>query len=286
MANAQGLSYQHLTDLALEYLTSMPFACVLLQRGADAPFRQTYAEQRVLTSVQIDRLVEHGSVAQMHAGLFRAPSYSGKRRRVLNVVVAVVGILATLPVMLVVALMVKLTSRGPVFFTQTRVGLDRRNPATPAGNCRRRTNNGGKPFTIYKFRTMFVDGGKSQVWASPDDPRITPVGRILRKTRLDELPQLLNVLQGDMNIVGPRPEQPKIFADLRAQIPDYEKRQRVLPGITGWAQINHHYDTSVEDVRTKLAFDLEYVSRRQSAGHDLQIMAKTMPVMVFKKGAR
>ena len=132
---------------------------------------------------------------------------------------------------------------------------------------------------------MTVDESESQIWASPDDPRITPVGRILRKTRLDELPQLLNVLKGDMNIVGPRPEQPKIFAELRVQIPGYEHRQRVLPGITGWAQINHHYDTSVEDVRKKLLFDLDYVSQRRSAGYDLQIMAKTFPVMVFKKGA-
>jgi lipopolysaccharide/colanic/teichoic acid biosynthesis glycosyltransferase len=238
-----------------------------------------------LTSIQFDRLVEQGAAAQRRGGFVRASSNSDKGRRILNVVVAVLGMMAALPVMLLVALMVKLTSKGPVFFTQTRVGVDRRSPATPAGNCRRRANDGGKPFKIYKFRTMAVDESESQVWASQDDPRITPVGKVLRKTRVDELPQLLNVLKGDMNIVGPRPEQPKIFADLRAQIPGYEYRQRTLPGITGWAQINHHYDTSVEDVRKKLSFDLEYVARRQSASHDLQIMAKTLPVMVFKKGA-
>ena len=108
----------------------------------------------------------------------------------------------------------------------------------------------------------------------------TPLEQITK-----QLHKLVNVIKGDMNVVGPRPEQPKIFADLRAQIPGYEYRQKTLPGITGWAQINHHYDTSVEDVRTKLSFDLEYVARRQSAGHDLEIMAKTLPVMVFKKGA-
>ena len=238
-----------------------------------------------MTSIQFDRLIEQDVAAQRRDRLDRLSSKSHKGRRILNVAVAVVGILVSLPVMFLVALMVKLTSTGPVFFTQTRVGLDRRSPASPAGNCRRRSNGGGKPFKIYKFRTMTVDKSESQVWASADDPRITPVGRVLRKTRLDEVPQLFNVLKGDMNIVGPRPEQPKIFADLRAQIPGYEYRQKTLPGITGWAQINHHYDTSVEDVRKKLSFDLDYVARRQSASHDLQIMAKTLPVMVFKKGA-
>lgn len=205
----------------------------------------------------------------------------------LNIAVAFLGIALTLPLMVLIGLMVKLTSRGPVFFTQTRVGVDRRSPATPNGNCRRQANVGGKPFTIYKFRTMTTNAGSadSQVWASADDPRITRVGKVLRKTRLDELPQLFNVLQGDMNIVGPRPEQPKIFADLREQIPGYEQRQRVLPGITGWAQINHHYDTSIDDVREKLNYDLEYVTRMRSSGHDFQIMARTLPVMVFKKGA-
>lgn len=238
-----------------------------------------------MTSIEFDRLVERRPAAQLRDRTVRVSSNAEKARRILNVAVALLGIVISLPLMLLVALMVKLTSRGPVFFTQTRVGLDRRSLATPAGNCRRQANSGGKPFTIYKFRTMSVESDDSQVWASPDDPRITPVGKALRKTRLDELPQLLNVLKGDMNIVGPRPEQPQIFADLRTKIPGYEYRQRVLPGITGWAQINHHYDTSVEDVRKKLLFDLEYVSRRPSAGHDLQIMAKTMPVMVFKKGA-
>jgi len=122
-----------------------------------------------------------------------------------------------------------------------------------------------------------------QVWASREDPRVTPIGRILRKYRLDELPQLINVLKGDMNIVGPRPEQPAIFATLREQIDQYTHRQKVLPGITGWAQINHHYDASIEDVRRKLRFDLEYIQRR-SWWEDLKIMAKTLPVMIFRKG--
>ena len=238
-----------------------------------------------MTSIQFERLIEQDRGAQWRVGDSRVPSNEEKGRRILNVAVAALGILVTLPFMLLIGLAIKLTSKGPVFFTQTRVGLDRRSPSTPAGNCRRQRNTGGKPFTIYKFRTMRVEKTESQVWASADDPRITPVGRVLRGTRLDELPQLFNVLLGDMNVVGPRPEQPEIFADLRERIPRYEYRQRVLPGITGWAQINHHYDTSIEDVRTKLSYDLEYVARRRSSGHDFEIMAKTLPVLVFKKGA-
>jgi lipopolysaccharide/colanic/teichoic acid biosynthesis glycosyltransferase len=144
---------------------------------------------------------------------------------------------------------------------------------------------GGRLFTIYKFRTMRPEAGPTnEVWARPDDDRVTAVGRVLRKYRLDELPQLVNVLRGDMNIVGPRPEQPRIFMDLREQIGGYADRQRVLPGITGWAQINQSYDTSIEDVRRKVRYDLEYI-HRQSTMRDLQILMRTVPVMLFKKGA-
>jgi len=188
------------------------------------------------------------------------------------------------PLMLLIAVLVKLSSPGPVFYKQTRVGLDRRHGRPDTSGGRRRIDYGGRLFTIYKFRTMRVEPVARQVWASPDDPRVTPIGRILRKYRLDELPQLINVLKGDMNIVGPRPEQPEIFIDLRTRIDQYPKRQEILPGITGWAQINHHYDASIEDVRNKLRYDLEYLGRR-SVLEDLKIMAKTIPVMVFRKGA-
>jgi len=172
---------------------------------------------------------------------------------------------------------------GPVFFVQDRVGLDRRDSAKAAGNGRRQLDLGGEPFRIFKFRTMFVQLKSEQVWASPDDPRVTPVGRVLRKYRLDELPQLINVLLGDMNIVGPRPEQPKIVVDLQQQINAYNLRHKVRPGITGWAQINQHYDRSIEDVRRKVSLDLEYI-RRQSLSEDLKIMLRTVPVVVLRKG--
>jgi lipopolysaccharide/colanic/teichoic acid biosynthesis glycosyltransferase len=132
---------------------------------------------------------------------------------------------------------------------------------------------------------MRVDAERESgaVWAAQDDPRVTPLGRLLRQYRLDEIPQLLNVLRGEMNIVGPRPERPTIFAELREHIAEYPLRQRAKPGITGLAQINHHYDRSLDDVRTKVRFDLEYI-RRQSLREDLRIMLKTLPVVLFRRG--
>lgn len=211
-------------------------------------------------------------------------SVQERDRRALNVLVAALGLLLTLPLMIVIAVAVRLTSRGPILYTQTRVGVDRRASGdVPAGRARRR-DLGGRPFKIYKFRTMYVVKGAQQAWARPGDQRVTPVGRVLRKFRLDELPQLYNVLRGDMNVVGPRPEQPEIFADLRVQVDRYTWRQQVLPGITGWAQVNQGYDQSLDDVRRKLAYDLEYVQRR-SPTEDMRIMLRTVPVMLGRRGA-
>ncbi|MBI4421519.1 MAG: sugar transferase [Gemmatimonadetes bacterium] len=202
-------------------------------------------------------------------------------RRALNVAVAVIGIAVTLPLMLLIAAAIKLTSRGPVLFRQTRVGLDRRRPGALSGNTRRHVEYGGTPFTIYKFRTMYEDRTRTgeQVWALPDDKRVTPVGRVLRRFRLDELPQLLNVLRGEMNVVGPRPEQPNLALSLRELVDGYQLRQAVLPGITGLAQTRLSYDRTLEDVRRKVRLDLEYIER-QSALEDLKIMLRTLPVML------
>lgn len=212
------------------------------------------------------------------------PNSHERLRRVLNVLVALLGIAVTAPLMLVVAILVKLDSRGPVIYKQKRVGLDRRGGSgVLADACRRRGDLGGRLFTIYKFRTMTVaHGPTAERWASKNDRRVTRLGRVLRATRIDELPQLFNVLKGDMNIVGPRPEQPTIFAELRQEVNGYHQRQRVLPGITGWAQVNLGYDETIEDVKKKVELDLEYIERR-SAASDLLIMAKTMPVMVFRR---
>lgn len=215
------------------------------------------------------------------------PDDGERVRRILNLVVASLAIVVAAPLMLLIAALIKLDSRGPVIFTQPRVGLDRRARRQEDRTVSRRSDDkGGRIFTIYKFRTMTcAPDGDAERWAAENDPRVTRVGRVLRATRLDELPQLVNVIKGDMNIVGPRPEQPTIFAELREEVSAYRERQRVLPGITGWAQVNLDYDSSIEDVRKKVALDLEYISRR-SPGKDLMIMAKTMPVMVLRKGSR
>jgi lipopolysaccharide/colanic/teichoic acid biosynthesis glycosyltransferase len=205
--------------------------------------------------------------------------------RLLNAGIALLALILLFPVLLIIAFLVWISSPGPVLYTQVRVGLDRRLPADAAQNHRRERNHGGRLFTIYKFRTMRVDAEHTSgaVWAQQSDPRVTPVGRLLRQYRLDELPQLVNVLKGDMNIVGPRPERPTIFAELREHIAEYPLRQRAKPGITGLAQINHHYDRSLEDVRTKVHYDLEYI-RRQSVAEDVRIMLKTVPVILLRRG--
>ena len=206
-------------------------------------------------------------------------------QRAMNLFIAAVALFVALPMLLLIAVAIKLTSRGPVFYTQERVGLDRRLSGIKRDETRRSRDLGGRPFTIYKFRTMRVnaEAHSGAVWATQNDPRVTPVGRFLRQYRLDEIPQLLNVMRGEMNIVGPRPERPTIFAELREHIKEYPLRQRAKPGITGLAQIYHHYDRSMDDVRTKVRFDLEYI-RRQSLREDLRIMLRTIPVILFRRG--
>ena len=214
-----------------------------------------------------------------------ASTPSDRARRLLNFSLALLALIIAAPVMLVVAILVRLTSRGPAIYTQTRVGLDRRSGGPDRVNRRRREDVGGKPFRIYKFRTMTVNAehGSGAIWAQANDPRVTWIGRYLRQYRLDELPQLYNVLRGEMNIVGPRPERPTIFAQLREHIDEYPLRQRAKPGITGLAQINHHYDRCIEDVKTKVSYDLQYIER-QGVLEDIKIMLQTIPVMLFRRG--
>ncbi len=206
--------------------------------------------------------------------------------RVVNVTIAAIALLVLAPLCVLVAILVKLTSRGPVFYTQTRVGADRRWNRSNALRERRIEDLGGQPFTILKFRSMRIDAEANgqAVWATKHDARITPIGHVMRKTRIDEIPQLINVLRGEMNIVGPRPERPSIVVRLRSEIPEYPLRHRVKPGITGWAQINHSYDSCIEDVRKKVEYDLAYIEQ-QSLWFDLKIMIMTVPVMMFRRGA-
>jgi lipopolysaccharide/colanic/teichoic acid biosynthesis glycosyltransferase len=210
----------------------------------------------------------------------------------LNVLAAGLLLILALPVMAIIAVAVKVTSPGPVIYRQPRVGYDRRRHATavplagqPARE-RRSADAGGRIFSMFKFRTMHDRGSASvdQVRACPGDPRVTTVGAFLRRHRLDELPQLFNVLIGDMNVVGPRPEQPRLFRELERSVSGYADRQAVLPGITGRAQISLRYDRSVDDVRRKLELDLQYIERR-SVIEDLRIMAGTLPVMLVGRGS-
>jgi lipopolysaccharide/colanic/teichoic acid biosynthesis glycosyltransferase len=210
---------------------------------------------------------------------------SERINRVVNIVLASVAIVILSPVFVLVGLAVWLTSPGPILYTQERVGIDRRSRRALALYDRRASDHGGSVFTIYKFRSMRCDAEQHSgaVWATQNDPRVTAVGGFLRKMRLDELPQLFNVIKGDMNIVGPRPERPMIFARLRQDITEYPLRQRAKPGITGWAQVNLAYDSTIDDVRKKVDLDLEYL-RRQSVIEDVRIMLRTVPVMLFKRG--
>ncbi len=240
---------------------------------AEAPARAEYTFPRLTPSI--------AATADPTRSFWAVPD----ARRVLNVAAAALALVVTAPLMLLIAIAIKLSSPGPVIYRQTRVGLDRRNEFDSYWQSRRKVNFGGRLFTMYKFRTMtHSDDSLLQIWARPGDARITGVGRVLRKYRLDELPQMVNVLKGDMNIVGPRPEQPKIFASLREQVESYSQRQRVLPGITGWAQVNQSYDTSIADVKRKVKLDLEYI-QGQSVWKDLKILFLTVPVMIFKRGA-
>lgn len=205
--------------------------------------------------------------------------------RAVNVAAAAVLMVATLPVLLAAMLAVRLTSRGPVIYRQTRVGLDRRGRADDA-DCRRAEDFGGRPFTIFKLRTMVADAesGTGAVWAVANDPRVTPIGRFLRATRIDELPQLWNVIRGDMNLVGPRPERPQLVLKLSREVVGYRRRHQVRPGITGLAQVSQHYDQSVDDVRNKVRYDIAYLNQR-SVITDARILARTVPVVLRRIGA-
>ncbi len=194
--------------------------------------------------------------------------------RMMDITLATVGLLLSLPLFFLVPILIKLDSPGPVFYHQWRTGIDRRrgerrNADLGIGQERRRRQRRrqdlyGKPFRIYKFRSMYKDAEAESgpVWAAEEDPRVTRIGRYLRKYHIDEIPQFWNILKGDMSMVGPRPERPEIIQKLVAQIPEYRLRLSVRPGLTGLAQILDGYDSSLEDVRKKLNHDLDYIRRR------------------------
>lgn len=190
-------------------------------------------------------------------------------QRVYSFAIALAGAAVTAPIMLLTWLLVRLTSPGPAIYSQRRVGLN------------------GDTFNVYKFRSMYIDAEArtGAVWATKNDPRITPLGRWLRKLRLDELPQFFNVLKGDMAIVGPRPERPEFVKVLVERIPFYGHRHAILPGITGWAQVNHKYGDTIEDTIAKLEYDLYYL-KNVSLSLDLYIIFHTVKVMLLQRGAQ
>lgn len=190
-------------------------------------------------------------------------------KRIFDVLVSAVAIIILSPLFLLATFLIKTTSKGPIIFTQIRVGKD------------------GQLFKIFKFRTMKVDAEKETgpVWAAQDDPRLIPVGKFLRKSHMDEIPQFFNVLRGEMSVIGPRPERPEFVAELKKKIPEYEKRLMVKPGITGLAQVWHRYDETVEDVRKKIKYDLLYI-KKVCLWTDLRIFLRTFRVVLTGEGAR
>jgi exopolysaccharide biosynthesis polyprenyl glycosylphosphotransferase len=189
-------------------------------------------------------------------------------KRAFDIVSSMMLLLIASPVMLLASIAIKLDSRGPVLYRQERVGL------------------GGRSFQCVKFRSMRTDAESDGVarWATKNDSRITRVGAFMRKTRIDELPQLFSVLKGEMSIVGPRPERPEFVAKLKDQIPFYDLRHGVKPGVTGWAQVRFNYGGSIEDARRKHQFDLYYL-KNNSLLLDLQILVETVTVVLFREGA-
>lgn len=189
-----------------------------------------------------------------------------KIKRLLDLVFSIALLILTLPVTLLVALLIKLDSPGPVFYGQQRYGLN------------------SSIFKILKFRSMVADAEKDGArWAEADDPRITRIGRVIRKTRIDEIPQLWNVMKGEMSFIGPRPERPEFIAMLEKEIPYYELRHLIKPGITGWAQVMYPYGSSVEDARQKLQYDLYYI-KNYTILLDFVILLRTLRIIIWQKG--
>jgi exopolysaccharide biosynthesis polyprenyl glycosylphosphotransferase len=195
------------------------------------------------------------------------PEWERNAKRIVDIWVSFFVLIIFSPIWILVALLIKLESRGPVFYRQERVGKD------------------GRIFLIYKFRSMVQDAEKrtGPVWAGKDDPRVTRIGKIIRKLRIDEIPQFINVLDGDMSLVGPRPERPFFVEKFKKELPLYDRRLKVRPGITGWAQVNGGYDMSIDDVKKKLQYDLFYIEN-MSLRLDLRILFNTVFVVLTGKG--
>ncbi|MFH0976574.1 MAG: sugar transferase [Spirochaetota bacterium] len=210
-----------------------------------------------------DYWVIYNSFAGLHAN-----QYNIRFKRFMDIVISLVGLILSSPILAVAVIVIKFESKGPVFYRQIRMGLNEH------------------PFEIIKFRSMHHEAeGNGAVWAAKNDSRITRVGKIIRKLRVDELPQLINVLKGEMTVVGPRPERPEFVEMLKEKIPYYSLRHLIRPGLTGWAQINYPYGASINDTRHKLEYDLYYM-RHLTLKMDIAIILKTIKIILFGQGAR
>jgi sugar transferase (PEP-CTERM system associated) len=222
-----------------------------------------------------ERLMSKISITDLQPGWlalskgFHRTSWIMATKRTIDILVSAVGVVLAAPIALITAIAIKLDSLGPIFYCQKRVGQNER------------------PFTLYKFRSMFDDAevGTGPVWAGESDPRVTRVGKIIRKLRIDEMPQMLNVLRGEMSFVGPRPERPFFVAELKGKVPYYHLRFSVKPGITGWAQVSYPYGDSEDDAIEKLEYDLYYM-KNMSPIFDLQILFETIKVILVGRGAQ
>lgn len=194
--------------------------------------------------------------------------YTVRIKRILDFTFSICGLVASLPITITTAIAIKLDSKGPIFFSQKREGLR------------------GQVFEVIKFRSMTTDAEiNGPVWAEAEDPRVTKIGKLIRKWRIDEIPQMWNVLKGEMSLIGPRPERPEFIITLQKEIPYYSLRHSVRPGITGWAQVNYRYGASKEDALEKLQYDLYYI-KNHSPFLDLHILLKTIRIVLFRTGAR
>lgn len=227
---------------------------------------QTFYEQ-TFGKIEVDYVTDPWLINIPIMGIKKS-LYNKNIKRVIGIMISVVFLVIGLPIIFLVAIAIKIDSKGPVFYKQIRVGLN------------------GQLFKLVKFRSMTVDAEKNgAIWALKNDHRVTRVGKIIRKLRIDEIPQMWNVLVGDMNFFGPRPERPEFVEMLKEKIPYYDLRHTVKPGITGWAQVNYPYGASVEDALEKLKYDLFYI-KNLSPFLDFHILLRTIRVVLFGKGAR
>lgn len=246
---------------------SMPMADLLELRlsGIKIEDGTTFLE-KISGKMEVDEI--HPS-SLIFSGGFRRDFFYAMLRRGLSFSLALTGLVLLLPIVPVIALLIKINSRGPVFYKQKRVGLN------------------GRVFTCYKFRTMRhnAEAGTGAVWAHSQDARVTWIGKWLRLARIDEIPQLWNVLRGDMTFVGPRPERPEFVEWLRREIPYYDIRHIVRPGVTGWAQVQYRYGSSIEDAKEKLKYDLYYL-KHMSLSLDFVILFHTLKIVLLGRGSR